>query len=42
MKKCECGHTEQWHTSYGCLGHPKGTELLSTVCTCNKNKEDLK
>lgn len=37
-----CKHGKQWHTdNYGCLGHPKNTQLLESVCICNKTKEQV-
>ena len=43
MNLCHnCKHEKQWHTSgYGCLWHPKGTELLEYVCACNIQKEEI-
>jgi len=44
MNLCKiCKHEKQWHTKeYGCLAHPKGTELLESVCVCNEYRENKK
>lgn len=41
MNCSKCGHEKQWHTKYGCLWHPKDTELLESVCVCPNDKGDL-